>query len=80
MRQLEDASPMDTRRRASLYLAREPYEQSVSAASMTPSRYFKPNTDVPVVIGRVVRELLITAGVKNVCRKNSRRSDDRGVG
>jgi len=47
---------------------------------MTPSRYFKPNTDVPVVIGRVVRELLITTGVKNVCRKSSRRSDDRGVG
>ena len=80
MRQLEEASPMETRRRASLYFAREPYEQSVSAASITPSRYFNPRTDVPVVIGRVVRELLITTGASSVCRKSRRRSDDRGVG
>ena len=37
-----------------MYLASEPYDTSVSAASMTPSRYFMPSTDVPVVMGRLV--------------------------
>ncbi|KAL7472484.1 hypothetical protein ACHAXS_013066 [Conticribra weissflogii] len=45
------------RRLAFLYLAREPYEQRVSAASMTPSRYLMPRTEVPVVMGRVVTAL-----------------------
>merc|ERR1711966_454746 len=39
---------------AFLYFARLPYEQRVSAASMTPPRYLTPRTEVPVVIGRVV--------------------------
>lgn len=45
---------MGKRRRAFLYLANEPYETRVSAASMTPLRYLIPRTEVPVVMGRVV--------------------------
>jgi hypothetical protein len=52
---------MDNKRRAFLYLAREPYETRVSAASMTPPRYLIPRTDVPVVMGRVVCWLPATA-------------------
>ncbi len=45
---------MGRSRRAFLYLAREPYDTRVSAASITPLRYLMPRTDVPVVMGRVV--------------------------
>ena len=35
-------------------LAMLPYDNNVSAASMTPPLYLMPNTDAPVTIGRLV--------------------------
>ena len=38
-------------RRRSVKRASEPYDPSVSAASITPSAYLMPSTDVPVTMG-----------------------------
>jgi hypothetical protein len=44
-------SPTGIRRVVSLYFDRRPYEARVSVASITPSLYFIPSTEVPVTEG-----------------------------